>query len=99
MGLSLVPSACGTGGGGASGGDLLRGERRAGRGAVAEGAAAQFLPVVRGAPARQVRTSRDDAGRVEVLVHQVVVLLGLDEVDRVAEAGGLEQVAGVGPEG
>ena len=46
----------------------------------------------------QVRAARDDPGRVDVLVHDVVVLLDLDEVDGVAEAGGLEQVPRVGPQ-
>src|ERR1700719_1821766 len=76
---------------GAAGGDPLGFPDRAGRGAVAERATAQLFPVVPGQPAGQVRAVRDDAGRVEVLVDQVVVLLGLQEVDRVAEARGLEQ--------
>src|SRR3712207_7580451 len=42
--------------------------------------------------------SRDDLRRVDAGVDDVVVLLDLREVDRVAEARGLEQVAGVGPQ-
>src|SRR5689334_4623008 len=71
----------------------LRGRGR--RGAVAEGAAAELLAAVPGEPARHVRSLRDDARRVDLGVHAVVVLLDLREVDRVAEARRLEQVAGV----
>ena len=42
--------------------------------------------------------SGHDAGRVDVAVDLVVVALDVHEVDRVAEAGRLEEVAGVGPQ-
>ena len=44
------------------------------------------------------RSGQHDAQRVQVGVHDVVVLLDLHEVDRVAETGGLVQVAGVAPQ-
>src|SRR5690606_23554782 len=72
--------------------------RRAGRGAVAERPPAQLLAPVPGEPAARVGAEGDDSGRVDLLLQPVVVLLDLLEVDRVAEAGGLEQVARVGPQ-
>jgi hypothetical protein len=77
---------------------LLREWRRTRRRPLAERPPAQLPAVVRGEPAGQVRPGRDDLRRVQPGVHLVVVLLGLAEVDRVAEPGGLEQVPGVGPQ-
>jgi hypothetical protein len=76
----------------------LLGRRRPRRRPVAERPPAQLLAPVRGEPAGQVRAGRDDLGRVQAGVHLVVVLLGLLEVDRVPEAGRLEQVPGIGPQ-
>src|SRR3954471_1661236 len=78
--------------------DLLALGHRTRRGPVAERPPTELLPPVRRQPARRVRTLRDEPRRVEVGVDDVVVLLDLREVDRVAEAGGLEQVAGVAPQ-
>src|SRR3569833_1435583 len=79
-------------------GDRLAGGDRARGRAGAEGPAAEFLPAVRGEPAGGVRAERHDAAGVHDAVDDVVVLLDLREVDRVAEAGGLEEIAGVRPE-
>jgi hypothetical protein len=53
---------------------------------------------VRHQPAFGVGTLGDDPGRVDLVVRAVVVALDLVEVHGLAEAGGLEQVTGVGPE-
>src|SRR6266496_4485907 len=79
-------------------GDALAFRWRPGRGPVAEGAAAELLPVVWGLPAGRVRAQGDDPGRVHRPVDDVVVLLDLREVDGVAEPRCLEQVARVGPQ-
>src|SRR5450759_5988835 len=71
---------------------------RVGRSAVAEGAAAELLTPVGGEPVRQIRPLRDNTRRVDVLMHDVVVLLDLAEVDRVAEPRGLEQVTRIRPQ-
>ncbi len=53
---------------------------------------------VRREPARRVRAGGDDLRGIDVGVDDVVVLLDLVEVDLVAEARRLEEVAGVAPE-
>src|SRR5260370_19458792 len=70
----------------------LCGGRRTWRRSLAERPAAEFLAPVRFEPAGLLGSGRDDLGRVQAGVHAVVVLLGLGEVDRVAEARRLEQV-------
>src|SRR3954468_19968603 len=77
-------------------GDDLRRHGWRGRGPVAERPPAQLLATVRPQPAGEVGTVRHDAGRVDVLVHQVVVLLDVLEVHGVAEPWGLEQIPRVG---
>src|SRR5947209_7169086 len=57
---------------------------------VAERLAAQRFPAVRRQPIFQFRAFRHNAARVDVLVHEVVVLLDLDKVDGVAKARRLE---------
>jgi hypothetical protein len=84
--------------GGVVGGDHLVRRQRTGWRAVAERPPAEGLPGVGSEPAGEVGTGRDDTGRVEVAMDEVVVLLDVVEVDRVAEAGCLEQVPGVGPQ-
>src|ERR1700760_3282743 len=66
--------------------------------AVAERPAAQRFPTMRCQPVCQLGTLRHDACRVDVGMHDVVVLLDLDEVDRVAKTRRLEQVSRVGPQ-
>ncbi len=53
------------------------------------------LPLI---PSRQIRPGRHDAGRVDLLVGQVVVPLDVVEVDGLAEAGLPVEIAGIGPE-
>src|ERR1035437_3060787 len=71
---------------------------RVGGGAVAERAASELLTPVGGGPVRPIGSLWGETRRVDVLVHDVVMLLDLAEVDRVAEAGGLEQVARIRPQ-
>jgi hypothetical protein len=56
-------------------------------GAIAERPATQRFPAMRCQPVRQLRTLRHDPRRVDVGVHDVVVLVDLDEVDGVAKPG------------
>jgi hypothetical protein len=51
-----------------------------------------------GQPVGQVRAFGHDAGGGDVTVHDVVVLLYLDEVGGITETRGLEQVTRVGPQ-
>src|SRR5512142_1097348 len=69
-----------------------------GRGAVAEGAAAECVAAVWGEPPGQLWAERHDPGGVDVGVHLVVVAFDVVEIDGVAKPWGLEQVAGVGPQ-
>src|ERR1700730_8574423 len=72
--------------------------RRTRWGAITERSAAQGFPTMRCQPVRQLRTLRHDPRRVDVGVHDVVVLLDLDEIDGVAKTRRLEQVSRVGPQ-
>ena len=87
-----------TGEGGVRRVDDLTRDGWSGRGAVTERPATERFPAVWCDPPRQVGAERHDPGRVDVGVNLVVVAFDVDEVDRVAEAGGLEQVAGIGPQ-
>src|ERR1700733_14064941 len=66
--------------------------------AIAERSAAQRFPTMRGQPVRQLRTLRHDPRRVDVGMHDVVVLLDLEEIDGVAKTRRLEQISRVGPQ-
>src|SRR3954447_8002277 len=58
----------------------------------------QTFASVRGEPSARLRSDRNDAGRVDVLVYAVVVPLDVVEVDRLAESARLEQVTRIGPQ-
>ncbi len=64
----------------------------------AERSAAEGVTAVWAEPPRQIGTAGDDAGGVDVSVDLVVVALDVIEVDRVTEAGRLEQISCVGPQ-
>ena len=81
-----------------AGRDPLGLDRWAGRRSISERPASQRFPAVRGQPAGQVRPLGHDPGGIDVGVHDVVVLLDLDEVDGIAETRRLEQVTRVGPQ-
>ena len=65
---------------------------------VAERRAAQLVAPVGRGPVVERRAEGDDTRRVHVGVHDVVVPLDVGEVDRVAEAGRLEEVTRVAPQ-
>jgi hypothetical protein len=77
-----APQLCGV-----AGGHPLTLDGGAGRCAVTERPAAQRFPTMRCQPVRQLRTLRHDPRRVDVGMHDVVVLVDLDEVDGVAKPG------------
>jgi len=71
---------------------------RVGRCAVPEGTTTECFAAVGGQPRRRIGPGRHDSRGVQIGLHLIVVLLDLDEVDGVAESGGLEEIAGVGPQ-
>ena len=81
-----------------AGGDALILDHRTRRRAVPEGPTTELLPAVRSDPTTQVGPFRHDPARIEVGMHDVIVLLDLYEVGGVTEARRLEEIAGVGPE-
>src|SRR5690625_1540655 len=66
---------------------------------VAKWGIAESFAAVFGQPLGEYRAFGHNAGRVDVAVHNIIVVLDLLEVYGVAEARGLEQVAGIGPQG
>src|ERR1700728_4270110 len=73
-------------------------ERRTRWRAITERTATQRFPTMRCQPVHQLRALRHDPRRVDVGMHDVVVLLDLDEVDGVSKTRRLEQVSRVGPQ-
>jgi hypothetical protein len=69
-------------------------ERRPRWHAITERPAAQRFPTMRGQPVPQLRALRHDPRRVDVGMHDVVVLLDLDEVDGVARRRSAQNLLG-----